>query len=631
MSKKTLSYYTGLMKEAIASDQDRIKLYAAIDMHRKGEWPTPGALKALPWIKNRKFASTRPADALDSGARTFASLFPAISISPLSDNPKEYGRVERLETALDWQFRRMNMGGGKTTHWKILESAMRYCAVAMQTEYLPHTLKGMEKDNFLKEVLRQSKFQWTVHHPGAVHSRRSRGVLTMACLATVKTGQEIVEEFGESNEGVIEMLEKLSDGRGRPSTGKLMKTLFSFYDLTDWDWRCICIVENGGSREVNPEPAKAIALRMEEHKLPFIPWVVVDNEDPILKNAINSGLLDNTNILRTIEFSKAVASAAESKTSIETPDGTLDGVSVDNTNPTQPMVTRPGVKVQELRGAPIDPQLANMRASAEAELNATSVTQVLSDAASLDSRNFSTANMKYKTAVAQLSLAKNCASRAEELGFYQMFQWLDYATDLPLVAYRSKTKTYQGAELPAGEEIVVSPNEDMTNSTNFDLEQLYVAVELREDSILDEQSKWNIGITKVDRFGMSRQVVAEELGVENYSLHEQKRAVEELTLVTVQAQAKEIMAEAEAYAAQLMAQVQIQTQQAIAQIQQASQPQPQPQPEPQAAVQGMNAGGSFASMQGQDLRGGGAAAMQVAPGEGREQMNGADMTGEQLA
>jgi hypothetical protein len=629
MTKRTLSFYSGLMKEAIANDKDKMALYSSIDMHRTGQWQTPEALKALPWIRERKFASTKPADALDSGARTFATMMPRISITPLSDHPQEYGRVESLETALDWHFKRMNMNGTKTTHWRILESAMRYCAVAMQTEYLPHTMRGQEKDARTKAILRQSKFQWTVHHPSSVHSRRSKNILEMAGLAVVRSAAELIEEFGSENEGIIEMISKIRRGK-EPTAQELMTTYYSYYDVTDWEYRCQWIVPNNTSTQVNPEPAKGIELRLEEHKLPFIPWVIVDNEDPILKNVINTGLLDNLNILRTIEFSKAVASAAESKTNIETPDGTLDGVTIDNTNPTQPMVTRPGVRVQELRGTPIDPQISNMRQTAEGEVNASSVTQVLSDANALDSRNFSTANIKYRTAVAQLSLARDCASRAEELGFYQMFEWIDFAKDKPLVAFRDKSKTFQGSELAAGQEIVISNAEDL-DAIGFDLEHLYIQVEMQEDSLMDEQSKWNLGVTQVDRFGMSREVVAEKLGVENYGLHEQKRAAEELVLAQVQAEAKKIMAEADAYAAQVVGQVQMQLQQAQMQMQQEQAAQMQQQQQPQNAVQDMNAGGSFAGMQGADMRGGGMPAMQMAPGQGREQMNGMDMTGAPLA
>ncbi len=206
---KDISYFTGLAKEAIASDKERVTLYGEIDKHRTGAWQTPAALKELPWIKDRKFSSSKPADALDSGARTFASLMPKISITPLSDMPDEYSRVEQLETALDWHFKRMNMNGAKTTHWKILESAMRYCAVSMQTEYLPHTLRGQDKNKRTQAILRQSKFQWTVHHPASVHTRRSKNILEMAMLGVVRTAQDLKDEFGEDNEGVVKMLATL--------------------------------------------------------------------------------------------------------------------------------------------------------------------------------------------------------------------------------------------------------------------------------------------------------------------------------------------------------------------------------------------------------------------------------------
>jgi hypothetical protein len=628
--KLTLSYYTGLMREAIANDKDKMALYAEIDKHRTGAWQTPQALQELPWIKNRKFASTKPADALDSGTRTFATLMPDVSIAPLSDHPDEYERVEKLETAIDWHLQRINIAGDKTAHWRILESAMRYCAVKMQTEYLPHTLRGQEKDRRNQAILRQSKFQWTIHHPSSVHHRRSKNILEMAGLSVVRTAQDLIDEFGEDNEGIIKMLEGMRNGRGAADAKTRMTTKFSYYDVTDWENRCQWIVNNGGSDRVNSEPGKGIELRLMEHKMPFIPWVIVDNEDPILKNAINTGLLDNDNIIRTIVFSKAIASAAESKTNIETPDGTLDGVTIDNTNPTQPMVTRPGVRVQELRGSTIDPQLSNMLQMMEAEASASTVMQGLSDAAALDSRNFSTANLKYKAILGQLSLAKDCAARAEQLGIYQMFEWVDYARDKPLVAFRKNAKTFQGAEMPAGEELVVSNAEDM-NAIGFDLEHLYVEVTLREDSLMDEQSKINMGVTKIDRFGYSRQLVAEELGEKNYSLHEQKRAAEELVLAQVQAQAREIMGAAEAKVAAMMGQVQMQIQQAQMQAQQEAQAQQMAQQQPQNAVQGMNAGGSFASQQGQDMRGGMMPAMQNAPGEGREQINGMDAEGAPLA
>lgn len=653
MTKK-LDYYQGLAREAIQNDKEKIALYAAIDMHTDGSWQAPKTLKSLPWIKDRRFSSTQLADSVTTGSRTFATLLPSISVTPLSEDPNEYDRVEQLETALAWHYKRMNMGTKKSLHWQILESAMRYCAVKMQTEYLPHTMRGQEKNPRTKRILSQSPVRWTVHHPSTVHDLHSKYGLESVVLATVKSVHEIIEEFGEENDGVKKMLVELEKDGKRASPESLLSTYYSFYDVTTWSDRVIWISNNNGMKSVSSSVAVGggIELMCKEHKMPFIPWVCVDNEDPILRTAIQTGLADNTNILRTIEFSKAISAAAESKMAITTPDGTLDGVTIDNENPNQPLVKRPEHQIQELRGSPIDPQLAAMRQKAEAELSATTVTQVLGDPAALDSRNFSTTNIKYKVAQQQLSLAKDAATRAIETGFFQIFEWVDFAKDKPLIAFRDKDKTVRGDMLSRGGEIVVTNSEfkdaagELVN-IGFDTDYLYIKVDLREDNLMDEQSKWNTGILKVDRFGMSRQIVAEELGVENYALHEQMRAAEELVLAKVQAQAREIMGEAEAKVSAMMQEVQMQAQQQMmaqqqeqaaqqqqaqqeAMMQQQGQGQAPPQ-NPDQEMLNMNGGGMFAGMQGADLRGGMMAAMQGAPGETQEALSGQSRQGGQLA
>lgn len=646
-----LNYYQGLAREAIQNDKEKINLYAEIDKHRLGKWQPSKALRDLPWIGNRNFSSTQPADALDAGARTFASLMPKINITPLSEEPDEYDRVERLETALEWHYKRMNMGTRKTLHWQILESAMRYCSVKMQTEYLPHTLRGQEKNPRIKRIIEQSPVRWTVHHPSTVHDLHSKFGMESVVLASTKTAHELINEFGSENTGIVQMIQELEKEGKKLSPQSLLSSYFSFYDVTTWEDRVIWIVNNSGSQLVNPEIGVGIELLCKKHKMPFIPWVCIDNEDPILKNAIATGLLDNVNTLRTIEFSKAISAAAESKMAITTPDGTLDGVTIDNENPNQPLTKRPEVQIQELRGTPIDPQLSTMLQKAQSELSATTVTQVLSDTAALDSRNFSTTNIKYKVAQQQLSLAKDAATRAIETGFYQLFEWVDFAKDKPLIAFRESDKTIRGEMQPRGAELIVS-NSDFKDGVGelinigFDTQYLYIKADLREENLMDEQSRWNVGITKIDRYGMSRQLVAEELGVENYALHEQLRAAEELILAKVQAQAREIMGEAEAKVSAMMQEVQMQAQQAAQQQQQEqaaqqqqamqqqqgqAQGQMQPPPNPDQAMLNANGGGSFEGMQGADLRGGMMAAMQGAPGETREALTGESMQGGQLA
>ncbi|MEW6242015.1 MAG: hypothetical protein AB1564_14520, partial [Chloroflexota bacterium] len=469
----SLSYYTGLARESIAQDKEKIDLYAEIDKHRLGQWDTPAALKALPWIKDRKFASTIPADSISAAERTFATFFPKLEVAPLSEEVEEYERVERLEQALSWHYKRMNADGKKTTHWRIVESAMRYGAVAFQTEYLPFAFKGQEKDKRIKAMLRQCSYRWPVHHPATVHARYSKYGLECVTLATVRSAKQIVEEFGKDLPGVKKMLKNIKDSDNAET---LMSTYFTLYDVTDWENRVQWITDNAGSEKVNTDVDEGIELRREEHKLPFIPWVVTDNEEPLLKNAIQTGLLDNLNILQTIDFSKTVTMVANPNLIITTPDGTLSGVYISNDDPNQPLVKNPSVTVEPTRPSQIDPQLAVMLNNIRNEVHATTVAQILADANALTStESFSAANLRYKAAVTQLSLAKDAAKRAIEQGFYQCFQWIDYAGDKPLISFREKTRNVMDKQREAGEELSIQIGD-------FDLELLYINVELQENS-----------------------------------------------------------------------------------------------------------------------------------------------------
>ena len=130
---KTLSYYIGLTREAIKNDEGRDATYQQIHEATHAIFENPPELKALPWIQDRKFVTTAPGDALNAAIRTFAARQPSLEIQPLAENPEAYDRTELLEQAMAWEFKRMNMGGGKSPHWKIVEYAMKYCAVAIET------------------------------------------------------------------------------------------------------------------------------------------------------------------------------------------------------------------------------------------------------------------------------------------------------------------------------------------------------------------------------------------------------------------------------------------------------------------------------------------------------------------
>lgn len=580
---KSLNYYAGATREAIKKDDYRDALYAKIHEAATSAFENPPELRALPWIQERKFVTTAPADALQAAIRTFASRLPSMEIQPLSDAPEEYDRTEQMESLMKWEFERMNRFGRKSPHWKIIEYAMKYCAVAIETTYLPYFFAGKEKDPRVKEILRNRNFKWVVHDPSNIHVRESEDVLEAVVNCDVLTARQIVERFGEDNPGVREMLNALDE-----KDPKALETTYSLYDYTDWEARVKWIVKNGGMLSLNREAPVGIELMRKERTVSFLPWVFVDNEEPILKQMVEADLWENVNILRTMQFSKAVDMAAHPEYWIQTPDGTLRSVTIDQTNPNQPIVTAPGVSINKLQPPMIDPQLATMVTTAEQEVFRTTVAQVLASVEKYaGSQNFSVVNAMLSAAIAQLALGQMAAERAETAALIQNFKWIE-ETDIPMVGFREYTK---GEGRKKGQEIAIKKGD-------FDPDYLYLKVTLKPATLMDKQTEINNAVNKVERLGMSQKMAWDELGIENYELSEAQKTEETLYQAHVQAKAKELLMQPD-----LKAQAQMQQQQGAAQTQ-------------------------FSGQQGMDTRGGGQTA--TLPGQGREQLTGESASGQEI-
>ncbi|HEY6020664.1 MAG TPA: hypothetical protein VIY48_12460 [Candidatus Paceibacterota bacterium] len=587
-----LDYYNGATREMLQDDKPRDETYAKIDDAHRSRFTNPKELRDLPWIGERRFVTTAPADALNAAIRTFASRMPRINIQPLSDAPEEYDRVEQHEEIMRWDFTRMNLIGKKSPHWKIVEYAMKYCAVAIETSYLPWLYKDKADDPRIKEILRSRQFRWNVHDPSNVHVRESDDTLECVVTCEVLPAIQIRDKFGADNPGVQQMLREIADKDKDPRA--LYTTFFSVYDYTDWQARVKWIARSPG-KTLNREPSGGIEIMRQERTVSFLPWVYVDNEEPILKQMIDAELWDNVNILRTMQFSKAVDMAAHPEYWIQTPDGTLRGVTIDGKNPNQPLVAGPGVTVNKLIPPQIDPQMSAITQEAEQEVFRTTVAQILASVEKYaGTQNFSVVNAMLSAAVAQLSLAQMAAERAETQAMIQNFRWID-ETEIPMVGFRTVTK---GEGRERGKEIVIRKGD-------FDPDYLYLTVKLNPATVMDTQTEINNAINKVERLGMSMQMAWDDLNMENYDLSETQKVEEMLYMAHAQAKAKEIMQQPDIAAKQML---------------QAGAGQPQGNPSPGGPQS------QFAGQQGMDMRGGGSAL--GIPGQGAPQLTGQSATGQ---
>lgn len=626
MANKKMEEYSEIVKQMVDDDKERDELYAKIDEAISCKFEPSEEVQELPWVKNRHYGMTNIADARNTGARTFSTLLPQIEISPLRDTDREYQRTENAEQIWTWEFERMNrVQSRRGFHDRVVENSVTYHACAFQTEYLPYKFKG-EKDGRRKALLARKKFNWSIHHPGSVHSHTGEyDQLERVAKVVTMTAQELIDNFGESK-GIAKLKEEHSDEK----KADLMKVKYTLVDYMDWDRRVKWAYPGEGK-----VAASDIVFMDEEHELPFLPWVIIDYGEPLWQSAIQSGLWENMQYVNMLIFAKAIEQSTRSTIVIKTADGTLQNVWIDFENPSNPIVIPQGAEVTDLRPAPIDPQMSAIFQQMFNALSSSTVSQVLTNVGQYSDAPFSTVERIVQLALGQLSPAKKTAESAEAEGIYQGFQWIEHSR-IPLVGYRIDVSDSASSENPKkkGEQIAIWPGKEPTaeevenmddkerslydRTVYFDLEQLYITVMLQANNVADEQTRLNLMINATDRLGMSKRDAWEKMGWKNYGLSEAHRLEEQLLDQEIQLQFE-----------QRRSDIQVRAQQQIQQAQMAAQQQMQEQQmqqEQQMALQNeqqqLNAGSQFASAQGQDFRSGGSAPAQSAPGEGRVQVTG---------
>lgn len=617
MPNKDIQSCAELVAQMVKDDRARDEIYAKIDDAIASRFEPSDEVKKLPFVKDRYFAMTNVADARNTGARTFSTLLPDIEIAPLDETEEEYQRTEMAEQVWAWEFERMNrVQSQKGFHDKLVEMAVTYHACAFQTEYLPYKFKGQNKDSRIKAILSRKNFNWPVHHPGTVHSNTNEYDQLQRVAKVVRmSAQELLDNFGGSV-GAAKLKAKYAE----KNKADLMKEQYTLVDFMDWKYRRKWAYP--GTGDVVPSD---VVFMDEEHNLPFIPWVVIDYGNPLWQSIIQSGLWDNFQYVNLLIFAKAVEQSTRSTLVIKTPDGTLQTVYIDFSNPSNIIVAQSADEITDLRPAPIDPQMSEIFQQMYNQVSASTVSSVLTNIGQYSDAPFSTVERIVQLALGQLSPAKKTAESGEAEGIYQGFQWIEHS-ELPLVGYRKTTADSQTGGNPRrrGEEIGIfpgnAPEEAAPNRVYFDLEQLYITVKLQANNVADEQSRLNLFINAKDRLGMSEKEAWERMGWKNYSLNQSHR-LEELMLE------QEIQLNFE----RERARIQVETQQAIqamqAQIQQQQAAQQQ-QMDLQNQNQQMNSGTQFESLQGRDMRSGGQPAAQVAPLEGRVQVTGRTNGGE---
>jgi hypothetical protein len=637
--------FADVVNQMLIDDTPRDDLITKIDDALDVVFEPDPKVKQLPWVKGRHYAMTDIADARDTGVRTFDTLMPQINVQPLNDETMEYERTEMAEQALEWEFQRMNRVGKKGVYSQILEDAMSYHAVAIQTEYLPYKYKDRKKDNRTKAILRQRALNWIRHHPKTVHARWSDETLEVVAKVANYSAQSLIEKYGKENPGIVQMMED----RGKDNKPiDLLRSQYTLIDLQNWDDRVIWAVP-AGTLEIGKTSVPVASLTAasssqyvfmnKKHGMPFLNWVIVDKGNPIWAAVLKSGMWDNLQYMNLIRFAKSIELSTRSTLVIRTPDGKLHNVWIDFSNPSNPIVIpMDGTEVKDLAPAPLDPALETMFQEASAKVASSTVSHVLRDVTKFSNAPFATVNQMIQLALGQLSRAKNAGGETVSMGLTQFFEWVEFS-GMAYNAYRPSgrdSRANVGSYHGRGEQITIRPgaaptqtevesmNEQemklLKRTVYFDLEALYIDVQLQSNNTADEQSRLNVNINAVDKLGMSKQMAWERMGWKNYNLANRQR-LDELM--------EESELQNEIYKNSQQAQDEMK-QQLMEQMQKEAQEQAKEQAKSQGSQMTEMNGGSQPLSQGSDMRTGAPPAAMGNPTGTREALTGQSASGQEI-
>lgn len=514
--------YQQIAYSLIENGKDKVKLYAEIDDINACKFTMPAALQNLSWIRNRKFVSVAPKIAIQGAVRTFATNAPSVRFYPVSGSDQDWAWADRMERMMEWLLDRINRQGPQSALWRIVEQASLYCAVAFQTEYLPQTLLGKVGPKY-DEMRRRGPFNFVTHHPGTVFPTWTKGVLENVLLAYMRTVQDVIDEFGMTNPGVIKLMAKINSEQPRTN---LRKMYVQFYDYTDTEHRCIWMTYAGVRQDFsNVLDDEAFVMLKEAHGMGFINWVIVDNKEPILKPLVEGEVWKNTNALNTIQQSMFIALAAHPRYWTNTPSG--KGVQIDFDSGTNSADMKPGETMGVLPSPEIDPGLSAAVARMEQQIYESTAPRIISSAESLAEKGaaFSTINAIVQLSIAQLSLTQKTVEQALEEAIYQMFRWIEMS-QIPLVARVSR---FERGEEPG---VILSAGQLPANAgpmeMAFQMENLFIDVKLQPQTLIDESGRINNAIQKYERLGVSQSTAMEEVGIQHPDHEQRMRAAEEM-------------------------------------------------------------------------------------------------------
>jgi hypothetical protein len=547
--------YVAMAIDMVAADNDRDKMFEAIDNMWHGEWELPAALQHKSDM--REAIDLSPHDALKSGVAILSTSMPHWEIQPMQDNEQERDRVKDYAYAIAFNFRRMNQRGKSSVLSDMVMSCLRYDSVAVWLDYLPYQFKGKTLTLRQKHALRDGDFAALVKNPRTVHIQDDAYGPNTVLLTENVTAKEVISKWGARAIDLQTAMEGMKDtGVQRVVYNELM--LYEKDQIKRVIW---CSMAGNDTLTTGQQNAEFVIMD-KPIDTPFMPWIVavggsnLESEPeysvhPMLGSLYKTHKWEDLNSYQSILQSEIIKYGRSPRIKTTTPSG--DGVTIDYEDGTT-VTLRNGETAEPFQPTPIDPNISGLVDRVRAEVSSTTLPRILQNPEFAGNTPFASINAMIQTALGGLNPSKTlCEGALQEVGL-KMLEWLQFDKK-PLLAYRNNNIVTEGKG--AGSFINIPFDE-------IDPESIQITCNLTASAPTDFNQRVQAAVQQNQQLHIPLAVLNAELGRENPESLFEQWAQEQYDLSTIQQ-------DIQLTGAQQQQQLQIEGQQAAQQMQQEQQ------------------------------------------------------------
>lgn len=529
-------------------DSELDNLFRAMDNMFRSYWTLPDEIvsEEVKWI--HRVTSTDPHDAVRAGTRTLATVAPKVTLHPLMDNEGSRKVANDVEKSLEWIFQLASRRKGVTLLRDIVLSSILYDEVVISVWSLPYQMKvakQLGRDvKRLDAMKRYGDFIIEVHNPRDVVVEHSDLMAERVLYKKIVTVQELVDMWG-MHDGIKGHLDA---NQHRYAT---------IYDYNEIGWRTVWCYLQEDSIDYHQVMAEgAITLVNEETPYNFLPIVAkiggtsLTLEEryrriPLLWSVHNSGQWETQNILETLLASEALAYSVSPRYAVTNEFDTGEAVDIDFRDPARIVNLKRGQSLQDLRPPQLNQGIEILADRISNRMDKSTVPRVLQSGDYPSGSAFASLNLATQSGMKSLTPYKELAEQALSEMFITILNWIDFNKE-PVRTYIPRNVVDREDELGLPVQGMRTRGFDLGGPeiNQFDVENLYLTVELTEDVPTDMVAKTNTAGMMVERLNGSIQKALEFIGDTDPQATLKLREAENLRLAENEADRQRILNQA---------------------------------------------------------------------------------------